>query len=64
MMSVEEKVLEALRLSPKGAGLTQLVKQTGLKRSEVLRALEALVNKGLVEKVVKGCRATYVAKQG
>lgn len=63
LMSVEEKILAVLERNPRGMGITGLVKETGLKKSEVTKALTSLVEKGRVAMEVKGCRAVYTLKK-
>lgn len=49
-------------LKLKSATVIQLAKTTGLKRTTVYHCLEDLINKGLVSKVVKNDKKTYVAE--
>lgn len=61
-MSID-RVTEVLKQNPKGLGVTQIVKLTGLKRSEVSKAIAEMESKGVIEKIAKGCRVTYKLKQ-
>ena len=49
-MSLEEKVLEALKGEPKGAAALAIAKKAGVNLMEAVKVLEELVVKGLVEK--------------
>jgi len=49
-MSLEEKVLGALRSEPKGAAALAIAKKAGVTLMEAVKALEELASKGLVEK--------------
>ena len=55
-MSLEEKVLEALRSEPKGAAALAIAKKAGVALMEAVKALDDLVAKGLVEKKGKTYR--------
>jgi len=62
-MNAEEKILAVLERKPKGMGITSLVKETGLTKNEVTKALTSLVEKGQVTMEVKGCRTVYTLKK-
>ncbi|MEM3539286.1 MAG: hypothetical protein QW193_03975 [Nitrososphaerales archaeon] len=57
-----DKVTEVLNKNPKGLSVTQIVKLTGLSKIEILKTITEMQSKGLIEKIVKGCRVTYKLK--
>ena len=57
-----DKVTEALKKNPKGLNITQIVKLTGLSKSEISKTIARMESKKLIEKIVKGCRVTYKLK--
>jgi len=55
-MSLEEKILNALKGEPKGAAALAIAKKAGVTLMEAVKALEELDSKGLVEKKGKTYR--------
>ncbi|MEM3383356.1 MAG: MarR family transcriptional regulator [Nitrososphaerales archaeon] len=57
-----DKVTEVLKKNPKGLSITQIVKLTGLSKTEISKTITEMQSKGIIEKIVKGCRVTYKLK--
>ncbi len=57
-----DKVTKALKKNPKGLSIAQIVELTGLSKSETSKTIAEMQSKGLIEKIVKGCRVTYKLK--
>ncbi|MCP8317761.1 MAG: MarR family transcriptional regulator [archaeon] len=57
-----DRVTEDLKKNPKGLNITQIAKLTGLSKSEISKTISRMESKGLIEKIVKGCRVTYKLK--